>query len=455
MSIMDNSDKNADKDDFVRTFLEANDILIVDSVSSARVILTVLLAQLGAKRSRMALVGTMEEARSEIKRLKPKIIFCDFMIGQESGLDLIQAQKDAHGEKVKDCLFVLVTNNGSQSAIAQAAEEDVDTFVLKPYTAKSFQEALSEAIKNKTQPSDYFRVIAKGKEYLSQGVIDQAIEQFSRAKSLNEKPSLACFYLGQADLLRKEIINAGDDYRQGLIYNKIHYKCLVGLFDVLLGQKKYVEAYDVVKKLAQYFPANPTRLASVLRLAVMTNNYEDIDSYYEIFTQFESRSDELVRYVCSALAVSGKYFLTRKTQRRALESFNKIAASCAGRIQYMRYAVEAMIEFDCHDEASQYLERFPPDLRASPDYLVSSLLIAGATRQSGEVIQLARNLINQGIEQAGVYQLLIQHSAKSGLDDSAEELVHSARIKWPLQAGLFSESLIKGHSERASKSAGS
>ena len=57
------AEKTTENDDSIRSFLESNDILVVDSFSSARVSLTVLLAQMGAKRSRMALVGTMEEAK--------------------------------------------------------------------------------------------------------------------------------------------------------------------------------------------------------------------------------------------------------------------------------------------------------------------------------------------------------------------------------------------------------
>jgi DNA-binding NarL/FixJ family response regulator len=438
--------KKDEKDsNFIEDFMGANDILVVDPVSSARVSLTGTLVQMGAKRNRMSLVGTLEEARAVIQRLKPKVIFCEYMVGKESGLDLIQEQKLAYGNQAKDCFFVLVTSNGSQSAVARAAEEDVDTFVIKPYTIKTFRHSLNEALKGKLDPSDYARTIEQGKTYLKEGANAEAELQFKQAQKQSATPTLACFYLGQTALIKEALAEATDDYRQGLSYNKIHYKCLIGLFDLQMKQNKHTEAYDVVKKIAQYFPANPKRLASVLRLAIMTKNYDDIEGYYRIFTQLDVRSDELTRYICSALSVTAKHYLTRSTRSRAIELFDKVAISCAGRIQFMRYAVETMVAFDCQKDALDYMKKFPPELRGKPDYLIASLTAEGATRPSGEMIQKARDIIAKDIEEPCVYLVLIYHLGKGGLKDAAEHTASEASKKWPKQAEEFSKALEDGN----------
>ncbi|MDR3606370.1 MAG: response regulator [Oligoflexia bacterium] len=431
--------------DLASEYLGASAILIVDSNSSSRVSLMNTLIQLGAKRHQMFPVGTMEEAHAEIKRTKPKAIFCDFMIGKESGLDLIQeyrqeyrqAQPQGSAPAADDRIFVLVTSNGSQSAVARAAEEDVDTFIIKPYTLNTFRKSLNDAIKAKLEPSEYMVRIQKGKEDLAAGSIDQALEKFAEAKKLDSKPSLACFYLGQSEAIKAMLDDAREDYREGLSHNKIHYKCLVGLFEIFIKQNKHEEAYSVIKRLAQYFPANPKRLATVLRLAIVTNNYDDIEGYYRIFTQLDQRTDELIRYICSALAVTGKYYLSTGVRSRAIELFDKVAVSCAGRIQFMRYAVETMVQYECGKEASGFLKKFPPETRGKPDYLIAELLVDGLTKPSGVVIQKARDLIKNGIEQPVIYRTLIRHSAMSGLIDSAENLAQAAIKKWPAHANDF------------------
>lgn len=423
--------------EILKEFLESNDILIVDSSSSARVSLAGTLATLGAKRNRMSLIGTMDEARSEISRIKPKLIFVDYMVGKESGLDLLQEQKRDVPSAPKDTLFVLVTSNGSQSTVARAAEEDVDTFVIKPYTLQSFTKSVGEALLAKLKPSNYAQLIEKGKIDLAAGELDQAMTRFTEAKKLQPSPTLACFYLGQTEMIKKALEDAAGSYREGLSHNKVHYKCMVGLFDLLMTKKEFDAAYDVVKRLSKYFPANPKRLSSVLRLAIMTNNFSDIEGYYQLFVQIDARTDELVRYVCSALAITGKYYLSNNTRSRGLELFDKIAASCAGRIQFMRYAVETMVKYDCGREAEDYLKRFPAEMRGQVEYHISALLVAGARRPSGEVLKLGRELIEKGVEHPTIYEVLIHHSMKAGLKDSAEHLAENAKKKWPKQAELF------------------
>jgi CheY-like chemotaxis protein len=420
-----------DNSELIQGFLESHDALIVDSNSSARVSLTGTLIKLGAKRHKLSLVGTMDEARAEIDRIKPRIIFCDYMIGKESGLDLIQEQKQRCGQDAKDYFFVLVTGNGSQSAVARAAEEDVDTFVIKPYTLETFRMCMGDALAAKLNPSEYAQKIEQGKKSMRDGKLDDAINLFEAAKKLSSKPTLACFYLGQTEQMKQELQEANGAFREGLRYDKIHYKCLVGLFDLLMKEEKFTQAYDVVKKIAQYFPANPKRLSSVIRLAILTKNYDDIEAYYRLFTRLDNRTDELVRYVCSALAITGKFYFGQGTRSRALELFDKVATISAGRIKYMRYAIETMVEYDALKEAAEYLKRFPAEYRGRPDYLLSSLAVAGGALPSGEVIQLARDLIRSGIAEPLVYHVYISHLVKAGKNDEAEHEAQTASQKWP------------------------
>jgi hypothetical protein len=53
----------------------------------------------------------------------------------------------------------MVTGNSSQSAVSpEAAEEDVDTFILKPYTIEIFSSVcFLKAAMAKLYPSDYMK----------------------------------------------------------------------------------------------------------------------------------------------------------------------------------------------------------------------------------------------------------------------------------------------------------
>jgi tetratricopeptide (TPR) repeat protein len=430
------AEREAKERELFAQFVQSTHTLIADPNGSSRVRLGATLAELGAKQNAISYAGTYEEAQAVINERRPRLILCEFALGPHSGLDLLIDQRKLKPE-LKDCVFALITGNTSQSAVAAAAEEDVDTFIIKPYTLDSLKRTLTKAAVTKLYPSDYVKTIEAGKKQLFGGGPQAALKTFEQAVKMDPKPALACFYKGQAEDLLKALDTASKDFKQGLTYNKIHYKCLIGLYELMMKKKEYKEAYGVVKRVAQYFPANPKRLASVLRLAIMTESYEDIEAYYRIFTMIENRNDELVRYICSALIVTGRYYFMNKYNTRALELVEKAAVSSAGKTSFLRYAIELLVEFDKHEEAKGMLKRFPPDQQKGADYQSMDLLIARKSLDTGVLLQKGREVLKSGVESPVIYEIMIEASTKAGLGDTAEELYRVASKRYPDHAGKF------------------
>ena len=60
----------------------------------------------------------------------------------------------------------------------------------------------------------------------------------------------------QAEDIKKALETATADFKKGLVFNKIHYKCLVGLYELMMKKKQYGEAYQVVKRVAALLNAS-------------------------------------------------------------------------------------------------------------------------------------------------------------------------------------------------------
>lgn len=419
-----------------RDFIAPKRVLVADTVSGSRTGLAKTIIDMGAKTTNVMTVSSFEVAETEIERIQPDVVITDYDLGKRSGLDLLPLMRK-HKPDSRQTLFILVTGNTSQSAVAQAAEEDVDTFTLKPYTIEVLKKTILKAALQKIKPSTYQLKIDEGKALLFDGKADEAMAVFEAAMKLDSKPALAFFYHGQAEMMKKALETAQDDFSEGLNYNKIHYKCLTGLYDVLMQQKQYTQAYDVVKRIARYFPANPARLAQVLRLAVMTQSYEDIEKYYQIFIGIDARNDEMIKYMCASLVVCGKFYLRRSFNNRALELFQKAGATAAGRVKILREIVSSLCEFELAKEAQEYLKRFPADTQGGPDFLAMQLLVMSCLQPPELVVDSARKLIAAGIEDPVIYEVAIEKSVACGLKDNAENLVFEASKKWPKEANRF------------------
>jgi len=421
-----------------QAYIGPRKVLVADESASSRAGLAKMIIDLGAKPNHVVLASSYAVAEQEMDRVKPHVVVCDYDLGRGMGLTLLQAQRRNRPQS-KDSLFVLVTGNTSQSAVAQAAEEDIDTYIVKPYTIETIRQSIVKAAITKVYPNDYQKTVEEGKKQLFEGKVDEAMKTFDKAITLNPKPTLACFYRGQAHLIKQAVESAEGSYNEGLGYNKIHYKCLVGLYDLMMQKSMYAEAYDVVKKISRYFPANPQRLASVLRLAIMTKSYDDIESYYRVFTNLDQRNEEITKYICAALTVCGKYYLQRGLPSRALELFSKAAVSASGRTKVLKEIVSTLVEFDLVKDAEVYLGRFPPNTQSMADFLTAEYLVLDRKVSVSKTIETGRKLISQNVEDPIIYRILLKRSLEASLKDAADTLLKTAVQKWPQLAKDFQQ----------------
>jgi DNA-binding NarL/FixJ family response regulator len=426
--------------DLFSAYVGGKKILLADSSPSSRSSISRTLTLMGAKGDQLVLAPTYASAEEAVQKHKPRIAICDYDLGRRCGLDLFQRVRAEHPD-MKDGLFVLVTGNTSQSAVAHAAEEDVDTYILKPFTSEVLRNSLLKAVTLKVKPPSYLVAIEKGKKELAENRIEDAIKSFEEAMRLDPAPALACFYLGQTNVLKKLSEGAKERFSEGLSYNKIHYKCMVGLYEVLLGEKRHQEAYDVVKRIAQYYPANPTRLTSVLRLAILTASYDDVERYYHLFTNLDERNIETVKYVCAALVVCGKYYLGHNSPSRAVALFEKAVVTAAGSTRILREIIQAFVDADMLKPAKTFLGRFPAATHGGPDFLAMDLLVQYRSGDLEKTIERGREILARGVQDPSIYLTLIRASAEAGSVPAAEELAGKATGQYPEQKAQFAEAL--------------
>lgn len=426
-----------DKKEILKKFLAEHEVLIVDKNPSSRNRLLKTIYDLGAERHMIHTTGNLTEAQDIIETKKLGLVLSDYFIGGGSGFDLFKLIREKEPDNKELCL-VLVTSNISQSAVAKAAEEDVDSFIIKPYTIQSIQENLISTIVAKIKPSDYMVKIEAAKKLISEAKYNDAIKILNQAVQMHPKPALALFYIGQAEYLKNRVDVASDSYNEGLNFNNIHYKCLVGLYEIFMKEEKFTEAYQVVKKIAKYFPANPDRLAQIVRLAVITGNYRDMGMYYEIFTSLEVRMRVLTNYIGAGLYVAGKYFIQNNERDLALAYFDHIGVSCAEFSKFLRGVISVLVENNYGDEAEKFLSRFDPSMKEHEDYLISDFLVSSKqSKDNGLVIKKGLEIYNKNVRDLKVLQALISAMEAGGFkEEKIAPYREEMQTRYPEQADI-------------------
>ena len=122
-------------------FFSARKVLVADSSRSTRVSITKTLTDIGAKSNSIVPVSAFEEARRKIEEDPPHLLVTDYYLDKRCGLELVDYQRKAIGDDSQR-MFILCTSNADESTVAEAAEEDVDAYILKPFSPKTLQENL-------------------------------------------------------------------------------------------------------------------------------------------------------------------------------------------------------------------------------------------------------------------------------------------------------------------------
>ena len=295
----------------------------------------------------------------------------------------------------------------------------------------------------KASPPEYVLRIEVGKAKLAVKDYDGALAEFTAALQLDPQPSLAHYYIGHVSFLKKVMEDARGEFEKGLTYNKIHYKCLVGLYDLLMDLKLHKEAYEIVKKISQYFPANPKRLAEVLRLAILTQSYADVERYYAIFCNIDERNDLLTDYICAALIVCGKHYVKTGNRNRAIELFQKAVATSAGRTKFLREIVQTLIDGKMGSEAAGVLKRYPPGNQKGKEYLLLDFQVRNLLQDAQSVLNQGRELVTQGVESEKFFEIMLTRSLEAANARMAETMLSTGAAKYPALKERFNADVDK------------
>jgi len=310
----------------LQKFIGLREVLVVDRNSMSRGRLVKILPEFGVNPKKILACATVSEALEFVKKKNIGLVFSEYMVGGGSGFELIENIRRIHSD-AKNVGFFLLTSTLSQSIIGLAAESEVDAFIIKPYNLKSIQENLFMALSMRVTPSDYLLKVDEAKDLMSQELIDEATTVLKDALILHPKPSLALCLMGEIEYQKKEVKEAQASFTKALDYNEVHFRSLMGLYQLYMREKKFDEAYTTVKKILKFYPGNTQRLSQFIHLAIRTGNFSDMEDFYEMFTLMDGPKESLKKYIGAGLYIAGKNSLMKKDKELAIRYFTHILES--------------------------------------------------------------------------------------------------------------------------------
>jgi two-component system chemotaxis response regulator CheY len=117
------------------------DVLIVDDSSAIRKILQRVLAQTDVAINRVLEAGDGKEGLELLKKEKINLVLSDINMPNMDGLQFLTAIRA--NDEWKDLPVLMITTEGSQAKVLEAAHLGATGYVRKPFTAEQIKEKLA------------------------------------------------------------------------------------------------------------------------------------------------------------------------------------------------------------------------------------------------------------------------------------------------------------------------
>ncbi len=411
-------------------FLRTRPILIADESASVIRSMAQVLVELGAEVRNIATASDLASAKQMLRDRKPGIIVAEYAFSDGPGLQLV-------GELKKICprdtdrLFVLATSNSSESAVAEAAEEDCDGFILKPFNRGILKKAITRAIQEKLAPGSYQEEIQRGKDAFHEKKLAESVTSFSKAQELHEKPTLAYYYLGRVLELKDGLDQGRACFEKGLALNSLHFKCLGGMIDNHFRQRRYQESFQYLKKLFENFPTNPKRISQAIVLAIETSNFKVLETAAERFSVLEKPPHGLAIRLVLGLVIGARSLRSRGDEQQA-QNLAFWADRIAGNDKKALWAlIEYQLETEDLKAVDRLLDRFLLADQDTSECLASKLGRKLVGKDAGEIDVVASEILESDGFHPLEMRAVIRYVLHRGWNPQARELIDKAAARYP------------------------
>lgn len=417
-------------------FLSRQICLIVEPSTAFSSSVRACLQELGVPGNLIFVASKFAQAKQLLTEKQPTILISEYRVESWSGFELIELHEKMHEEPNR--ISFITSKSTANAVLAEAAEGQIDGYLMKPFSVDIFRRRLLEIIQQKAKPSPYRKIINAGKAARDAGNLDQALTLFQTAKPLVAKAALACYYVGDVWRRKGDLTQALQFFREGRALQPIHFKCVTAEFETLCELEKYEEAAMLIGTIRQNFPLTTHRLTRLFDIAAKAELFEELPMLFEAYRETEERDPSLLSVAETALLHGGTKMLLAKRIRDALAYFD-IGLQIAGRrLDYLEKVISLLLEAEASKEAEVILSKALPGDVGTPAHHRLAFRVNQTTMTPEELLNKGRELIFAGHGSPEIFHVVVRAFAQAGKETMAETAIGKAVESFPeLRSALY------------------
>ena len=259
--------------------LQDMSILIVDDMENMCKSIRAMLKVLNfGKKFRVAHNG-----RAALKILKESEIdlaIIDWNMPIMTGVELLVNIRE--DKKLRDMPVVMITAEANREIVAEAAESDIDAYILKPLTVKSIGDKIISVIGKTNNPTPMLAHLKNARIHEESGDIDAAIEAAKLALKADPNSSRPVRTLGQYYYKKQELDIAEKCFVKAIKMNKLDVFAYHHLGEISIKKNNIEKAEFFFDKAMNISPRHVSRGIYFGKILVQKKKF---DKARKVFTR--------------------------------------------------------------------------------------------------------------------------------------------------------------------------
>lgn len=292
-------------------------VLIVDDVFNVRNMIRTMLKQLGFSDFVEANDGYA--AVEKLATNTVDVVLCDWNMPKMKGIDVL---KFVRGHKeLHHMPFVMITGEMTEEIVAEAAETEVDAYLVKPFTMEQLGSKILQLLTSRKELTGIDAHLQRGRAYVTTKQFDKAKQEFEEALQLNPRSPRTMLEIGRLYEEQGNDSQAKEYYHRAVEVSPQFlrgYEALAKLYQALGDTESHLKYLD---KAVSISPRNLERRLMLGETLIKTGNKDEAKKVLaRVLEEAAEQYAEIAQRVGQSLLAIEAYDVAEEAFSRALDS---------------------------------------------------------------------------------------------------------------------------------------
>ena len=276
-------------------------ILIADDMKSMRQTLRAMLAELGYKHTIEAPNGLTAWEKLQINKVDLAIL--DWNMPGFSGIEVLR--KARANDRLADIPFIIVTAEVAEETIAEAAETEVDAYIIKPFIAQTLGEKIDRVLERKKNPSPVDALMRSARVRAAAGEYNKAMEDLKAAMNMNPRNPRILHEFGDIYFQRGMLDDSEKAYKKAILCAPQFTRAYDGLTRVYAKKGDDEKLMRTLREGVRVSPKNASRQTLMGKAMLAAGDVKEANKAFDAAIKAEPGNPAVRQNIAEALLAKG------------------------------------------------------------------------------------------------------------------------------------------------------